>query len=57
MEDHKKNRDPARAQARAMTDARCAWRKMSDVQRVEFMTWIQVEMAAAVKKLRKGNRS
>jgi hypothetical protein len=25
---------------RRMTDAKCAWRKMTDAQRYEFMSWL-----------------
>ncbi len=46
MQDRNKNRDPARAQKRALTDARCAWRKMNDAQRGEFLRWIGDESPA-----------
>lgn len=35
------NTDPDRARKRALSDARCAWRKMSAEQRAEFLAWIE----------------
>jgi hypothetical protein len=37
MKASEKNRDPERAAKRAVTDARCAWRKMSPEARTEFI--------------------
>ena len=45
MKDADKNRDPQRAQKRALADARCAWRKMDDEQRTTFLAWILEEAA------------
>ena len=45
MKASEKNRDPERARKRAMTDARCAWRKMDPNQRAEFLVWAGVESA------------
>tara|TARA_Y100000310_G_scaffold55680_1_gene51057 strand:- start:1730 stop:1951 length:222 start_codon:yes stop_codon:yes gene_type:complete len=43
MTDRKK-RDPLKAgHPRRMTDARCAWNRMSGEQRVEFLEWIGAE--------------
>jgi hypothetical protein len=33
------NKDPERARKRAMSDARCAWKKMDAEQRLEFLAW------------------
>ena len=43
MKNAEKNRDPERAQKRAAADAKCAWRKMNESQRVDFLGWIGVE--------------
>ena len=43
MQDKDKNRDPDRAQKRALADARCAWRKMNKDQREAFLAWIEGE--------------
>ena len=40
MRDADKNRDPQRAQKRALADARCAWRKMGTSQRAEFVKFM-----------------
>jgi hypothetical protein len=38
----RRKRDPLpEGHGRRMTDARCAWRKMTGQQRGEFLTWIQ----------------
>jgi len=37
-----KNRDPERARKRAMADAKCAWRKMDEEQRYEFVEWAKI---------------
>jgi|ETNmetMinimDraft_30_1059905.scaffolds.fasta_scaffold11703_4 hypothetical protein len=47
MKDADKNRDPQRAQKRALADARCAWRKMDDEQRTTFLAWILEEADAS----------
>ena len=40
MRDQDKNRDPERAQKRALADGRTAWRKMSADQRAEFVRFM-----------------
>jgi len=40
MRDADKNRDPQKAQKRALADARCAWRKMGATQRNALLQWI-----------------
>lgn len=47
MKNADKNRDPEKARARAMSDARCAWRKMDDKQRRTFLEWIGEESSPA----------
>ncbi|MBG95063.1 MAG: hypothetical protein CL793_07405 [Chloroflexi bacterium] len=40
MKNAEKNRDPERAQKRALSDARCAWRKMNDQQREKLVRFM-----------------
>ena len=44
MKNADKDRDPARAQKRALSDARCAWRKMDTEQRAEFVRFMAEEL-------------
>ena len=46
MKNSEKNRDPERAQKRALADARCAWRKLSDEQRRDFLSFVIAESGA-----------
>lgn len=48
MTDRKK-RDPLpEGDPRRMTDARCAWRKMTDAQREAFVEWVEKFMNGEV---------
>ena len=40
MKNANKNRDPERAQKRALANARCAWRKMGTDSRAEFVRFM-----------------
>ena len=40
MKNSEKDRDPERAQKRALSDARCAWKKMGTDQRTNFVRFM-----------------